>query len=196
MIQSLDCWVSTADIGAGARWSAEVGQALQESKIGILCVTPENQQAPWLLFEAGALAKTLTDTFVCPYLIGMKPSDLVGGPLTQFQAKVADKEGTFDLAATINRASGAEALSEERLRRLFERSWLELEKRLARLPAAATSVEQPDQNEMISEIDRAFSLTPLARQDQHCAATRERHRRRRRFARKSPAGASSKVLRT
>jgi hypothetical protein len=119
--------------------------------IGIICVTADNQREPWLLFEAGALAKTLEDTFVCPYLIQMRPSDLSPGPLTQFQAKTANRDGTFDLVSTINRALGAEALPAERLRRLFERSWPDLDAKLTALPPARLAVQR-DQAEMMSEV--------------------------------------------
>lgn len=101
VIQSLKPWMSSTDIGAGARWSERVAEALAETKIGILCVTPNNQHEPWLLFEAGAIAKTLDDTFVCPYLIQMRPADLSQGPLTQFQAKLANREGTFELLSMV-----------------------------------------------------------------------------------------------
>ncbi len=153
VIQSLEPWVSSSDVGAGARWSTEIAQALSEARIGIICVTPENQKEPWLLFEAGALAKTLTDTFVCPYLIRMHPSDLAQGPLTQFQAKTADREGTLELLSTVNRALGADALPIDRLQRLFERSWPDLEKKLTAPPTlpVATTVQR-DVPEMLSEV--------------------------------------------
>lgn len=145
--------MSSADIGAGARWSTEIAGALSNSKIGIICVSAENQQEPWLLFEAGALAKTLEETFVCPYLIHMRQSDLVPGPLTQFQSKVANKEGTFDLVSNINRVLGSDALPDERLLRLFERSWPDLEKKLSAVPIEKTDkVINRDQSEILSEV--------------------------------------------
>ena len=110
--------------------------------------TADNQSEPWLLFEAGALAKTLQNTFVCPYLIHMRPSDLAPGPLTQFQAKTADREGTFELVSTINGALGAEALSADWLRRLFERSWPALDAKLTALPPARSNAHR-DPTEMI-----------------------------------------------
>lgn len=151
VIQSLEPWVSSADVGAGARWSAEIAQALSEARIGIICVTAENQREPWLLFEAGALAKTLKDTFVCPYLIQMDPSDLSPGPLTQFQAKRADKEGTLDLVATINGALGSDGLTPERLRRLFDKSWPELDAKLSTLQPTSAAAKR-DSSEIMTEI--------------------------------------------
>jgi hypothetical protein len=151
VIQSLEPWVSSADIGAGARWSAEIAKALSTAKIGIICVSAENQREPWLLFETGALAKTLEDTFVCPYLIQMRPSDLASGPLTQFQAKVADKDGTLGLLSTINRALASDALSADRLLRLFERSWPDLEAKLHALQLSPVP-SQRSADEMISEV--------------------------------------------
>ena len=151
VIQSIEPWMSSADIGAGARWSTKVAEALAATKIGILCVTADNQREPWLLFEAGALAKTLTDTFVCPYLIQMRTADLSPGPLTQFQAKLSDQEGTFDLVSTVNTALGPDALAPERLRRLFERSWPHLEAKLKALPPSPPSVHRSS-DELLTEI--------------------------------------------
>jgi hypothetical protein len=151
VVQSIEPWMSSTDVGAGARWGAEVAEALSAARIGIVCTTPQNQREPWLLFEAGALAKTVEETFVCPYLIQMRPADLEPGPLTQFQAKVADRDGTYDLLATVNRALGSDALPADRLRRLFDRSWPDLEAKLAALPPAAPVVRRP-QDEMMSEV--------------------------------------------
>src|SRR5687767_11959277 len=81
----VDPWISTEDIRIGARWNPEVAQKLEEARFGILCMTKENLAAPWLIFEAGALAKTLDRSFVCPFLFDLKPSELKG-PLVQFQA--------------------------------------------------------------------------------------------------------------
>jgi hypothetical protein len=47
-------WVSGKDIQAGERWSLEVGKELEESNFGILCLTKDNLDAGWMLFEAGA----------------------------------------------------------------------------------------------------------------------------------------------
>lgn len=146
-------WMSATDIDAGARWSASIQAELEETRFGILFVRRSNTNASWLLFEAGALAKSIDDTYVCPFLLNMKPTDLPGGPLSQFQAKIADKTGTWELVQTINKALNKESISENRLEKAFQKWWPDLEQKLSTIEA--TSSKQPEQrmpDEMIEEI--------------------------------------------
>ncbi len=148
VIQATQPWMSERDISAGARGLPEIGAQLSETNFGIICLTRSNQHAPWLLFESGALAKTLEDTFVVPYLIDMEPSD-VQGPLAQFQAKRWNKEGTLELVRSVNRAFGKDALEEERVKRLFERSWPELQTAFEGIPVTEGATEQRRPSEEI-----------------------------------------------
>jgi hypothetical protein len=129
VIQAVRPWMSTSDIDKGARWSSEIAHHLETSRVGIICVTPDNLTAPWLLFEAGALSKTLEHTYVCPYLFGFESRDLTG-PLAQFQATRAAKADTKRLVQTINRALGNNALPEENLNSAFEMWWPKLREQL------------------------------------------------------------------
>jgi hypothetical protein len=115
-IQALRPWISTDDIDKGTRWSAEVATKLQSVSAGIICLTPDNVHAQWLHFEAGALAKTLERTHVCPYLFQLRPSD-VSGPLAQFQLTTATKDDTLKLVKTLNKAQGGPALAAETIER-------------------------------------------------------------------------------
>ncbi len=65
VIQGVKTWLSTEDIDKGSIWSGKINEALSTT-VGILCVTQENRNAPWLLFEAGGLSKGLTKARVCP----------------------------------------------------------------------------------------------------------------------------------
>jgi biotin carboxyl carrier protein len=115
-------------------------------------LTPENQNAPWVLFEAGALAKTLENAFVCPYLIDLAPSDLVTSPLSQFQAKQANREQTWELILTINQALRDRATPEERLRRIFDRWWPDLEQEIQNPPEVKpTRITKNTLEEMLRE---------------------------------------------
>ena len=100
-MQKVKPWMSDAEIGPGERWNEKVSASLKETNFGIICVTPENLTAPWILFEAGALAKAVDSARVVPLLLGAKNTDLVT-PLSQFQAVMADKNGFLKLAAVLN----------------------------------------------------------------------------------------------
>src|ERR1035441_2856666 len=56
---SVNVWMSETDVPAGANWSFTVAKALERTQFGVICVTAENMNAPWLMFEAGALSKAL-----------------------------------------------------------------------------------------------------------------------------------------
>ena len=50
----------------------------------------------WILFEAGALSKSVKRGCIIPYLVDLEPDELPG-PLRQFQAVRADEDGTLRL---------------------------------------------------------------------------------------------------
>lgn len=140
--------------------------ALKETSFGIICLTKGNASADWLCFESGALAKTVEDTFVCPYLIGMDQTDIPPGPLTQFQSKIADKPGTFELIKSINSALKDGSLEETQLRQTFELWWPKLETTLLDLPTEEGSVA-PTSREMPEMIRETLSIArELSRQAQ------------------------------
>jgi hypothetical protein len=56
VINSVEPFMSSRDISAGARWQVEIARQLDTTDFGIVCVTRENQASKWLNFEAGALA--------------------------------------------------------------------------------------------------------------------------------------------
>ena len=125
-------WMSEEDIGKGRRWGPEIAKKLETSKVGIICVTPYNVSAPWLNFEAGAISKAVTEARVCAFLHGLKPAD-VAGPLSQFQATVAEQEDVKRLLMSLNDAMDQSKLTAEQLHRAFELWWPELRKDLTQI---------------------------------------------------------------
>jgi hypothetical protein len=115
----------SANIDKGMRWSSEIDSHLKQAKIGIICLTPENLEAPWILFEAGALANAVDRSFVCPYLYKVQPTEILD-PLSQFQATNADKEDTRALLHTINQAI-SENLPINQVNKSFDKFWPDLE---------------------------------------------------------------------
>lgn len=98
---SVEGWMSDRDIPSGARWSHLLSKSLEDSELAIICLTPYNLVAPWLHFEAGAIAKRVTESSVFPLLIDVETSELPG-PLNQFQAVKADKEGIRSLMRSLD----------------------------------------------------------------------------------------------
>jgi len=133
VLQSLEPWMSATDIEKGTRWSTDIGTQLAQARVGIICLTPENVKEAWVVFEAGALSKTLENTFVCTYLLDIEPADL-RFPLALFQATKAEKEDTRKLLGTINRALAVNALPDGRLSEIFDVWWPKLHDRLASVP--------------------------------------------------------------
>jgi hypothetical protein len=152
VIQSVKPWMSSADIDAGGRWDKYIANELEETKFGIICLTKSNQTAPWILFEAGALAKTVEDTFVCPYLIDLEPLDVQHGPLSQFQAKRADEKETLELLYTINKALRDSNLTNEQLKKTFDLWWPELKTMLEATPTDQSGKSRRPVEDMIEEI--------------------------------------------
>ena len=110
VINVVEPFVSSQDIDKGARWSADIAQELQDTNFGILCVTKDNYKQPWLLFEAGALSKAVEIAHVVPVLFHLKPSDLQGSPLLQFQQTTSfSEEEIKKLIVALNNACGTAA---------------------------------------------------------------------------------------
>lgn len=123
--RELGPWFSDHDIEAGQRWSAEIEEHLESAPIGIICVTPENQDSRWLNVEAGAISKKAgADRInrVVPYLLGFPKKEDLPQPLGQFQVKLADAKGTFELVQMINRIQ-PRPLETAELRELFDLLW-------------------------------------------------------------------------
>jgi hypothetical protein len=119
--------MSEDSIAKGENWSTKIGTSLAEHQIGVICVTPENYQSPWLLFEAGALSKVFGQSRVCPLLLGMAPCDLEG-PLEVFQSTVFEKEDVFKLVKSLNEELGNMKLDPVILKDSFDKFWPDLEK--------------------------------------------------------------------
>jgi hypothetical protein len=152
VIQTLEPWMSAEDINRGARWISEISTQLAETNFGILCITSENTAAPWILFEAGALSKSMQQARVCPYLYDIEPIN-VTGPLSQFNMAKATEEDTRKLLWSINQALEEKALAAERLDSAFEIWWPKLAAALGKIPplSGARKPERPEK-EILAEI--------------------------------------------
>lgn len=147
VIQAARPYFSPDDIQKGARWNAEIAKELEQSKVGIICVTAQNLTAPWLMFEAGALAKSLDRTRVVPLLIDLESSDL-SGPLSQFQASRFDQSDVKKIICVVNDQLGDAALEDSVLDTVFEKWWPDLQQKVsAALDASNVQGELPSRRD-------------------------------------------------
>lgn len=126
VLQLVKPYFTPSDIEKGTRWSSEIAKELESSEVGILCVTRENLHSDWVMFEAGALSKSLDKAHVCPVLFGIHNTDLTG-PLEQFQTTEFEKEDFRKLISVINAKLGDNKLPATVLDSVFEKWWPELE---------------------------------------------------------------------
>jgi len=144
-------WLSDVDIAAGERWTQSVAKELETTNFGIICLTRENIASPWILFEAGSLAKSFQDSKVIPLLLDLEFSE-ISGPLAQFQAKKIDKDGINEMMQSINQAE-PQPIPETRTKELFEALWPKLEKQLSLVPKkAGTQKPSRPQHEILEEL--------------------------------------------
>ena len=154
VIQAVDPWMSSKDIDRGTLWFSEVNDQLQNTSIGIICLTQENKVKPWILFEAGALAKGLSESRVCTFLIDLEPTD-IGAPLSQFNHTSPTQDSLWGLIVTLNNSLKEKGLKEKILDQVFNTYWpqfySEFQKIITDTPAVET-VEKRTDDDILLEI--------------------------------------------
>jgi hypothetical protein len=145
--------MSADDIDKGTRWRSGIANELEQSSVGIICLTRENLDSRWIHFEAGALSKQQQTTLICTLLIDLEPTD-VRDPLAQFQHTRASKDDLLKLLSTINNILGESKRSESQLNETFDVWWPKLEQRLSNLTASTQLASSPvrKDREILAEI--------------------------------------------
>jgi TIR domain len=161
VLQIVEPYVSSEDIEKGARWSAEVAQQLNETAFGVLCVTASNVGSPWLNFEAGALSKSIDTSRVSPFLLDLRPTELIG-PLAQFQATLPQLDDITRLLKSINSATGR-PIDETLLIRSVDMWWPELEERLNAIRGEQVPVKNNEELRAWYELHRSYAGTAANR---------------------------------
>ncbi len=128
IIQSVDVFFSPEDIEKGENWDSKISRVLSDCNYGIICLTPQNVSAPWINFEAGAIAKSLESRVSC-LMVNIKPSD-IRGPLSRYQATKLEKGDIFQLISEINKATD-QPLDEKRLTNAFNAMWPQLNEEIS-----------------------------------------------------------------
>lgn len=143
VIQAIRPWISTRDIDRGALWFSEISDQLKDTTVGIVCLTHENKNRPWILFESGALAKGLSSNRVCTLLVDLKPADLED-PLAQFNHTLPDKDGLWSLVRTLNSCLGTSGLDERILEQVFATYWEQFDSKFKQVLKQFPPSEKPE----------------------------------------------------
>ena len=153
VLQLVTPYFTLSDIEKGTRWSTDVAKELSASQIGILCITRDNIHSDWLLFEAGALSKSLEKSHVCPILFGITNTDLAG-PLKQFQTTEFEKSDMHRLLGVINGRIGDNKLPQKTLDAVFAKWWPDLADNIAQILAKVSEPQEPirSDRELLEEI--------------------------------------------
>lgn len=188
VIQEADVWVSAQDIKKGEVWSSALWDRLREIEFGILALTKHNINAPWVLFEAGALSKTVKSR-VIPILCNVDRNALLGSPLSQFQNALPLKQEMFEVIAEIN-SNCARPLPSKKLDDTFNRWWPDFESAFSKIEFLkldnASEAKIPESErlnniesslaELVRLVGREETLREIARRDNSSPASELRKR--------------------
>ncbi|MBU4227264.1 toll/interleukin-1 receptor domain-containing protein [bacterium] len=159
VLQFVKPYFTPSDVEKGSRWNSEIAKELESSKMGIICVTRENLHSDWVLFEAGALSKSLESSRLCPILFDIQNTDLTG-PLKQFQTTEFNKNDFKKLVSAINANYGENKLQAKVLDSVFEKWWPELE---AKVNTIFTKLDQVDEEPIRTDRDLLEEILELSR---------------------------------
>ncbi|HEY1302483.1 MAG TPA: hypothetical protein VGF24_02980 [Vicinamibacterales bacterium] len=158
--------VISVDIDKGSIWFDDLADTLREARIGLICLTPEAIESPWIHFEAGILAKVLHERptgtpaapgapaaasatesrsaalRIFPFLHGIDGTALKG-PLAAYQStSTSDKDDVRRLVEAIQLVvAGVSPDPVDRTRRrglhaAFDKHWDGFQTALERIPPA------------------------------------------------------------
>lgn len=127
--------MSSQDISVGSDWYIDIKEHLNDATVGIIFLTPENINSPWLNFESGALSVSLNESKkVIPLIFGEETIETVlsSSPLKHFQSVLyPTKEGFHDLLMGLNDML-PRSINQEVFEKTFELWWPDLEEKLNR----------------------------------------------------------------
>ncbi|MGZ9668021.1 hypothetical protein ACXX9E_18385 [Pseudomonas sp. GNP014] len=126
VLQASEPWISTQHIDKGAVWFSEISDQLRDTAAGIVCLTQENKNKPWILFETGALAKGLSASRVCTFLVDLSSTD-IEDPLAQFNHTTPERASVLRLVKTLNSCLENGRLDERILSQVFDTYWPKFE---------------------------------------------------------------------
>lgn len=138
-------------IDPGTFWASEIVDQLNDADSGIVIVTPENQRAQWLNFEAGALAFAAPDRCV-PVLFDMDETELEY-PLSMFNYVRGDRSGLRDLAGRLFPDEDRDALEQR-----FRGAWPGLNRSMSKILTQPVASKKRKDSDKLDELVQKVRL--------------------------------------
>jgi hypothetical protein len=129
VIPTVTPWVSSRDIEKGTRPEEVLSSTLEDTDAGIVCLTAQNLSAPWILFEAGALAKKVSGSRLWTLLFNLDPAD-VAPPLGQLQHTKFEEKDFRQMVESVSRFAEKNGQSAPYVGKQFDRWWPDLKERV------------------------------------------------------------------
>jgi hypothetical protein len=148
----------SADFEKGTVWFDELTGSLGGARLGLICLTPEGIDSPWIHFEAGMLARALAEQptpagsspgvpklRIFPFLLGVA-AGVLGGPLSAYQGTAAtDKDDAWRLVEAILSVLPPGSPDEARdVRQRFRQVWDTFQQDLKDIPPVSLQKVLPD----------------------------------------------------
>lgn len=121
VIKNSQPFFSSQDVTKANRWTIELAKQLKETDFGIVLMTKENVNSPWIYFEAGALSSNYLKGNVCTIQFDISESE-IQAPLNQFQNAIFTREDILKLFLDIN-ARVKNGNTEKQVIANFTKSW-------------------------------------------------------------------------
>lgn len=154
VLQHVEPYISSKNIGLGERALDNIKSELENSSFGIVFVTKENIKAPWINYEAGAISNSLGIKRIIPVMYDCDLIELDNSPLRQFQAaKDLEKDNVRRIIMAINSVSDEFELDHDRVEKAFDQWWEVLEDDLISIkknnPSVGKIEKEPSQEEIV-----------------------------------------------
>lgn len=154
VVQLSHPFISSRNIELGSLWHNQVIREANETNYGLLFITPESRDSPWLHFEAGMLLKDLEKDRIVPILFGIKISEIIR-PLSDFHSIEFDESSFFDLVSEINKMT-SRPLEKENLKQVFDSFYNKLSLDIEEVISSSDSVKKiPIESKVDELIDYA-----------------------------------------
>jgi hypothetical protein len=153
MLQDVEPYFTPSDIEKGARWENEISKKLEQSKFCMIALTRDSLNSNWIMFEAGAISRSVDKARICTILFGIEATDLPG-PLASFQSTKFTREDVYKLVETINKNLD-KPIHQIALDKTFNKMWPDLEEAVSKIMSGAGSLpKQParDQRDLLEEV--------------------------------------------